>query len=364
MKYVDEYRQPHLVQKLSEAIHATTTRPWTIMEVCGGQTHSILKFGLHDLLPEKIRLIHGPGCPVCVTPIQIIDHAIHIAFQSNTIVCTFGDMLRVPGTHTTLLTIKAKGADVRSIYSPLEAVTIAEANPQKSVVLFAIGFETTAPANAMALIRAKKLGIKNFFLLASHVLVPPALTFLLQSPQNEIQGFLAAGHVCAITGYHQYHAIADTFHTPIVITGFEPIDILQGVYACIQQLEKNGSSVENQYQRCVEESGNRPAQEIVREVFTIVDREWRGIGIIPSSGLALREEHAEYDATRRFPLNQPPSNNDNGCISGLVLQGVKKPSACPFFATQCTPESPFGAPMVSPEGSCSAYYQYSMRSNA
>ncbi|MCX6989692.1 MAG: hydrogenase formation protein HypD [Chlamydiae bacterium] len=359
MKYVDEYRQPHLVRNLSEALHKITTKPWTIMEVCGGQTHSIMKYGLHELLPKKIRLIHGPGCPVCVTPIHLIDHALHIAAEPNTILCSFGDMLRVPGTHTDLLTMKARGSDVRIIHSPLETVKIAEKNPNKQVVLFAVGFETTAPANAMAVYQAKQLGLKNFSLLASHVLVPPALQFILQSPGNEVQGFLAAGHVCTITGYSQYHALASNYQTPIVVTGFEPVDILQGLYLCVQQLENNEYCVMNQYARSVKEPGNVHTQNILQIVFKTVDRQWRGIGVIASSGLGLQDEYAGYDAATRFPIEKPLLFIDNGCISGLVLQGKKKPGECPLFGKQCTPENPLGAPMVSTEGACSAYYQYS-----
>lgn len=359
MKYVDEYRQPHLVRNLSEALHKITTRPWTIMEVCGGQTHSIVKYGLHDLLPEKIRLIHGPGCPVCVTPIHLIDHALHIATQPHAILCSFGDMMRVPGSRTDLLTMKAKGCDVRIVHSPLEAVKIAEKNPNKQVTFFAVGFETTAPANAMAVYLAKQLGLHNFFLLASHVLVPPALQFILQSPGNEVQGFLAAGHVCTVTGYREYHALASHYQTPMVITGFEPVDILQGLYLCVQQLEKNECHVINQYQRSVREDGNLHSQNIIDIVFKTVDRQWRGIDVIPSSGLGLRDEYAHYDASLKFPLEESRSYKDNGCISGLVLQGKKRPCECPLFGKQCSPENPLGAPMVSTEGACSAYYQYS-----
>lgn len=357
MKYVDEFRQPHLVQKLSEDLHKITTKRWTIMEVCGGQTHSIVKFGLLDLLPKTIRLVHGPGCPVCVTPISLIDHALHIAAKPNTILCSFGDMLRVPGSRTDLLTRKAKGADIRIVHSPLEAVTIAEKNPTCQIVFFAVGFETTAPANAMAVYRAKYLELKNFSLLASHVLVPPALKFLMQSPDNEVQGFLAAGHVCTITGYREYHALARDFRTPIVITGFEPVDILQGLYLCVLQLEKNEFHVINQYKRSVQEQGNQHAQSILNQVFKVVDREWRGIGPISSSGLGLQDAYAGYDAAIRYPLEEPLSFKDNGCISGLVLQGKKRPHECPLFGKQCTPETPLGAPMVSTEGACSAYFQ-------
>lgn len=359
MKYVDEYRQSPLVRKWADALHAITTRPWSIMEVCGGQTHSIVKFGLHGLLPEKIRLIHGPGCPVCVTPIEIIDHALHIAARPDIIFCSFGDMLRVPGTHTDLLTMKAKGADVRIVHSPLDAVKLAEENAKKQVVFFAVGFETTAPANAMAAYRAKQRGLNNFSLLVSHVLVPPALEFLLQSADNEVQGFLAAGHVCTVTGYSQYHRLVNEYRVPIVVTGFEPLDILQGLYFCVRQLEEGESAVINQYQRCVQEGGNVPAQEILDKVFKVVDRQWRGIGEITSSGLGLQEEYADYDAALRFPLLSPSVIKDNGCISGLILLGKKKPCECPLFGKKCTPEKPLGAPMVSNEGACAAYYHYS-----
>ena len=334
-------------------------QPWTIMEVCGGQTHAIVKFGLQALLPSKIRLIHGPGCPVCVTPIESIDHALHIAAQPGTIFCSFGDMLRVPGTHSDLLMLKAKGADVRIVHSPLEAVKIAEENGTKEVVFFAVGFETTAPANAMAAYRAKQLGLKNFSLLVSHVLVPPALQFLMQSPGNEVQGFLAAGHVCTVAGYHQYHRLAHDYQVPIVITGFEPLDILQGLYFCVEQLEKGESRVINQYQRCVREQGNLPAQHILNCVFKVVDRQWRGIGTIDSSGFALQDDYRAYDAAVKFPFAFPAGSKDNGCISGLVLQGKKKPCECPLFGKQCTPERPLGAPMVSNEGACAAYFNYS-----
>lgn len=359
MKYVDEYRQSALVKSWAEALHAITTRPWTIMEVCGGQTHAIVKFGLQALLPEKIRLIHGPGCPVCVTPIEMVDHALHIASLPNTLLCSFGDMLRVPGTHTDLLTLKAKGADIRIVHSPLDALKIAEDNPHKDVVFFAVGFETTAPPNAMAAHQAKKRGLKNFSLLTSHVLVPPALEFLLQAQDNEVQGFLAAGHVCTVTGYRQYHHLSHAHRVPIVVTGFEPLDILQGLYFCVDMLEKGKPAVVNQYQRCVVEQGNMSAQAILEDVFEVVERPWRGIGVIPSSGLGLQSRYADFDAARRYPMATPMPARDNGCLSGLILQGKKKPCECPLFGNTCTPETPFGAPMVSNEGACAAYYHYS-----
>lgn len=361
MKYVEEYRQPHLVRKLSQALHSITKNSWTIMEVCGGQTHSIVKFGLQDLLPPQIRLIHGPGCPVCVTPTHLIDHALYISSKPHTIVCSYGDMLRVPGSYTDLLTMKAKGSDIRVLTSPLEAIEIAQKNPHKQIVLFGVGFETTAPANAMAVYRASQLGLSNFFLLASHVLVPPAIEFLLQSPGNAVQGFLAAGHVCTVTGYNHYHALANRYQTPIVVTGFEPVDILQGLYLCIQQLENQEYRVVNQYPRSVQEYGNLHAQKILDTVFQTIDQKWRGIGLIPSSGLGLRDAYARYDASIHFPMKTSYVDQENGCISGLILQGKKRPCECPLFGKLCTPESPLGAPMVSTEGACSAYYQYSKR---
>lgn len=357
MKYVDEYRQSPLVRKWAAAIAEITTKPWTIMEVCGGQTHSIVKFGLHNLLPEKIRLIHGPGCPVCVTPMGIIDHALHIAKEPGVIFCSFGDMLRVPGTAGDLLTLKAKGADVRIVHSPLDAIKVAEENKNREVVFFAVGFETTAPPNGMAARRARQLDLKNFSLLVSHVLVPPALTFLLESQENEVQGFLAAGHVCTITGCGEYYPIVQKYRVPIVITGFEPLDILQGLYFCVEQLEKGERFVKNQYTRCVREEGNPHARQLLNEVFEVVDREWRGIGCIPLSGFSLQKGYAAFDAALKFPFSPAPVK-ENGCISGLILQGRKKPCECPLFGKECTPESPFGAPMVSNEGACSAYYHH------
>ncbi len=362
MKYVDEFRQHHLVKKWSEALHSVTTQSWTIMEVCGGQTHTIAKYGLHAFLPAKIRLIHGPGCPVCVTPISLVDQAIQMAMQPHVIFCSFGDMMRVPGSHSNLLTAKAKGADVRIVLSPLDALKLAEENKNKQVVFFAVGFETTAPANAMCAYLAKKRGVSNFSLLVSHVLVPPALHFLLESPGNEVQGFLAAGHVCAITGYSHYHALAKRYLVPMAITGFEPLDILQGLYLCIQLLENKQCKVVNQYHRCVQENGNVAAMRIVNEVFKIVDRHWRGMGLIPSSGFGLQDAYADYDAALKFPLSAPSTLKENGCISGLVLQGKKRPCDCPLFGKSCTPENPLGAPMVSNEGACSAYYQYFLNS--
>ena len=328
------------------------------MEICGGQTHSIVKFGVDELLPNEITLIHGPGCPVCVTPIELIDQAIAIASLPDVIFCSFGDMLRVPGSYADLLTVKAKGGDIRIVYSPLDAINIAQANPTKQIVFFAVGFETTAPATAMLVYQADQQGIQNISLLVSHVLVPPAMAAILSSPQNQVQGFLAAGHVCTVMGYSEYEAIAQTYHVPIVVTGFEPVDILQGVYLCIKQLEQGQVQVENQYARSVRPSGNEVAQKLMRDVFEIVPRQWRGIGEIPYSGLGLQDAYADFDALKRFNLSTDTATEATECISGLILQGVKKPHECSAFGTRCTPEHPLGAPMVSSEGACAAYYRY------
>lgn len=358
MKYIDEFRQPHLVQKLVDSIHQITTKPWTIMEVCGGQTHAIVKFGLQELLPKQIRLIHGPGCPVCVTPIHFIDHAIFIAAQPNTILCSYGDMLRVPGSFTDLLTMKAKGSDIRMIHSPSDVLRIAQDYPEKQVIFFAVGFETTAPANAMAIYHAQSHRIHNLSMLSAHVLVLPAMELLMKSPDHVIQGFLAAGHVCTVSGYQQYHILSERYRIPVVVTGFEPLDILQGIYLCIEQLENEKCKVTNQYNRSVQERGNLFSLKMIEKVFQVVDREWRGIGKIPSSGLDLKKEFQMFDAALRFPMDRSLLDTENGCISGLILQGKKKPNDCSLFGNLCTPEKPFGAPMVSTEGACSAYYQY------
>jgi hydrogenase expression/formation protein HypD len=358
MKYVDEYRDAGAVKKLAEAIARITTREWTLMEVCGGQTHAIVRYGIRDLLPESIRLLHGPGCPVCVTPIEAIDRALEIAGREDTIFCSFGDMLRVPGTRGDLLSAKASGADVRVIYSPLDALVIARKNPDKKVVFFAIGFETTVPADAMAVYQARAQGIKNFFILASHVLVPPALETIMSSQQCRVNAFLAAGHVCAVTGYEMYDAIALRYRVPIVVTGFEPLDILQGIFMCVNQLESGRHEVENQYARVVSRQGNLAAQEMVNKVFGVVDQKWRGIGCISSSGLALREEYAALDAEKIFTFSAASSREPEQCIGGLILQGAMTPDQCPAFGTACTPEHPIGAPMVSSEGACAAYYKY------
>lgn len=358
MKYVDEYRDAKAAEFFRKSIHDIVTRTWTLMEVCGGQTHAIVKFGIDELLPDQVELVHGPGCPVCVTPLELIDKSIMIASGQNVIFCSFGDMLRVPGSNKDLFMVKANGGDVRIVYSPLDAVKIAQENPTKEVVFFAIGFETTAPANAMAVHQAKQLGLKNFSMLVSHVLVPPAIEAVLSSPNCRVQGFLAAGHVCAVVGYTEYFPLAEKYKVPIVVTGFEPLDILQGIYMAVRQLEEGRHEVENQYARAVRRDGNRPAQELVREVFRVVPRKWRGVGEIPQSGLGLTDEYREFDAETRFAVSGYTTEEPKECISGLVLQGIKKPNECPVFGTRCTPEHPFGATMVSSEGACAAYYRY------
>ncbi len=358
MKFIDEYRDAAAAKRLSRAIARITTKPHSLMEVCGGQTHSIVKFGIDELLPDAITLIHGPGCPVCVTPIELIDKAVDLAGRDGVIFCSFGDMLRVPGSSKSLLDVKSQGGDVRVVYAPVDAVRLAEKNPDKQVVFFAVGFETTAPANAMAAIYAKQRRVPNFSMLVSHVLVPPAMEAILSSPQNRVQGFLAAGHVCAVMGCDEYVPLAKAFRVPIVVTGFEPVDILQGVYACVKQLEEGRGEVENQYKRTVRNEGNRNAQELIRRVFTVVPRQWRGIGNIPRSGLGLTADYQEFDAERRFESVCGSIDEPAECISGLILQGVKKPNECSAFGTRCTPESPLGAPMVSSEGACAAYYRY------
>ncbi|HSK29148.1 MAG TPA: hydrogenase formation protein HypD, partial [Candidatus Limnocylindria bacterium] len=331
MKYIDEYRDGASARRYAELIARAITRPWTIMEVCGGQTHAIVRFGLDQLLPGELTLVHGPGCPVCVTPLELIDKAVEIASLPGVIFCSFGDMLRVPGSRRDLLAVKANGGDVRVVYSPLDAVTLARQNPEKQLVFFAVGFETTAPANAMAVHRARAEGIENFTVLVSHVLVPPAMEALLAAPANQVQGFLAAGHVCTIMGYREYEPSAAKYHVPIVVTGFEPLDILQGIHMCLRQLERREAKVENQYARSVRREGNKPAQELIREVFTIVPRKWRGIGEIPLSGLGLTEPYRNFDAEERFGVVEKNIEEPSVCISGLVLQGRKRPADCPAF---------------------------------
>lgn len=358
MKYIDEYRDAQAARRYAQAIANITTRPWTLMEVCGGQTHAIVKFGVDDLLPAEISLLHGPGCPVCVTPVELIDKAVEIASHPGVIFTSFGDMLRVPGTKGDLLSTKAAGGDVRMVYSPLDALRLATENPDKQVVFFAVGFETTAPANAMAVYQAAQQGIQNFSILVSHVLVPPAIEAILSAPDNRVNGFLAAGHVCTVVGYTEYEPLAKKYNIPFVVTGFEPLDLLQGIYMCVKQLEEGRTEVENQYARAVRREGNIPAQELVASVFTVVPRKWRGIGEIPQSGLGLREPYRSYDAELRFGLADYSVEEDTNCISGLVLRGVVKPHECPAFGTLCTPEHPLGATMVSSEGACAAYYRY------
>jgi hydrogenase expression/formation protein HypD len=361
MKYIDEYRNAESARRLAAAIAETARRPWSIMEICGGQTHSILRFALDEMLPPTITLIHGPGCPVCVTPIEIIDRAIAVASRPEVTFCSFGDMLRVPGSAKDLFTVKSEGGDVRIVYSPMDAVALAQKLPERQVVFFAVGFETTAPANAMAVAQAAKLGLKNFSALVSHVLVPPAVQAVLQSPSNRVQGLLAAGHVCTVMGIDEYRPIAAKYRVPIVVTGFEPLDILQGVLMCVRQLEEGRFEVENQYARSVRPEGNRPAIRQIEEVFQVVPRKWRGIGEIPASGLGLREKYAAWDAERRFDVAAITAEEPAECIAGEVLQGHKKPHECPVFALRCTPDRPLGAPMVSAEGACAAYYRYRRR---
>jgi len=358
MKYLDEYRNEELAQKVVGEIRRIVTKPWVLMEVCGGQTHTIVKYGIDHMIPPEVELVHGPGCPVCVTSLEMIDKAHAIARRPDVVFTSFGDMLRVPGSDGDLLVLKSRGADIRVVYSPIDALKIARANPDKKVVFFAIGFETTAPGNAMAVFQARKQGIKNFSVLVSHVLVPPAIASILQSPFNRVQGFLGPGHVCTVMGYREYEPIAERFHVPIVITGFEPLDILQGVLMTIQQLEQGKWDVENQYPRVVKREGNLMAQDLVDQVFEIGDRKWRGVGSIPKSGYKLRYEFRDHDAERIFEVEEIDTKEPEICISGLVLRGVKKPHDCPAFGTLCNPEHPLGATMVSAEGACAAYYAY------
>lgn len=358
MKFLDEYRDAGLARKIAGEIHRITTMPWAIMEVCGGQTHAIVKFGIDELLPRQITLIHGPGCPVCVTPLEIIDKALEIASLPNVIFTSFGDMLRVPGSAADLLSIKARGHDVRIVYSPLDAVRIAVQNPGKEIVFFGVGFETTAPATALAVFRAAQLGLTNFSMLISHVLVPPAIEALMSSPNCRVQAFLAAGHVCTVMGFEEYFPLARKYHVPIVVTGFEPLDILQGILMTVTQLESGRAEVENQYTRAVRRDGNQHARDLIGKIFRIVPRRWRGMGEIPRSGLGLSDAYAAFDAEKKFDLAERPVEEPKECIAGTILQGLKKPCDCPAFGTLCTPEHPLGATMVSSEGACAAYYRY------
>lgn len=358
MKYLDEFRNPDAAKRLLDDIRSRTTRRWSLMEVCGGQTHSIIRNGIDQLLPDEIELIHGPGCPVCVTPLDVIDKALAIAARPDVIFCSFGDMLRVPGSHGDLFRVKSEGGDVRVVYSPLDALKIARDNPGKEVVFFAIGFETTAPANAMAVAQAKARGLDNFSMLVSHVLVPPALEAIMQAPSNGVRGFLSAGHVCSVMGWWQYPAIARQYGVPIVVTGFEPLDVLEGIRRAIIQLEAGRAEVENAYERAVSFEGNVPAQKLLGEVFEICDRNWRGIGTIPQSGWRLNAEYRRFDAAEKFDVTGIQTEESALCHSGDVLTGRIKPHQCPAFGTICTPRNPLGATMVSSEGACAAYYQY------
>ena len=358
MKFVTEYRDAELVLKTTQEIHRVITRPWVIMEICGGQTHAIVRHGIDQLLPDEIELVHGPGCPVCVTPLELIDKALAIASQPNVIFTSFGDMIRVPGSNRDLFTIRAVGGDIRVVYSPLDAIQIAQENPNKEVVFFAIGFETTAPANAMSVLQAQKLGLNNFSVLVSHVRVPPAMHVILGSPYNRVQGFLAAGHVCAVMGYWEYLSIAEKYQTPIVVTGFEPLDIAQGILETVKLLEAGKVEVGNAYTRAVRLEGNQPAQRVIEQVFCECDRKWRGIGTIPMSGWCLRPELEVFNAEYKFNVEAIQPDESPLCIAGEILQGLKKPNDCSAFSQLCKPEHPLGATMVSAEGACAAYYKY------
>jgi hydrogenase expression/formation protein HypD len=358
MKYLDEYRDTEAAARLAKAIARTVKHPWTIMEVCGGQTHTIVKYGIDEIIPHEIELVHGPGCPVCVTALEMIDRAHAIATRPEVIFCSFGDMLRVPGSRGDLLALKSRGSDVRIVYSPLDAVNVAAANPNKKVVFFAIGFETTVPPNAMAVWVAKKRKLTNFSVLVSHVLVPPAMTAILESPGNRVQGFLGPGHVCTVMGFEEYEPLAERHKVPIVITGFEPVDMLEGVLMTVRQLEAGEHKVENQYARTVKREGNLQSKKLIAEVFEVCDRKWRGVGSIPMSGYRLTEAYRDFDAERIFQVEGIETQESTVCISGDILRGLKKPHDCPAFGKQCTPQSPLGATMVSAEGACAAYYAY------
>jgi hydrogenase expression/formation protein HypD len=358
VKYLDEYRNSDIAAGLTARIGEVVTKPWVLMEVCGGQTHSIVRYGIDRMMPSAIELVHGPGCPVCVTSLEMIDRAHAIASRPEVIFTSFGDMLRVPGSHGDLLTLKSNGADVRVVYSPLDAIKIARENPDRKVVFFGIGFETTAPANAMAIHQARRLGVKNFSMLVSHVLVPPAMASILQAPGNRVQAFLGPGHVCAVMGWREYESLCERYRVPIVITGFEPLDILEGILMAVRQLEEGRAEIENQYVRAVSRDGNRPARDLIFEVFEVGDRKWRGVGSIPKSGYKISYEYRDHDAEKIFEVGQIDTRESPECISGLILRGLKKPCDCPAFGRQCTPQSPLGATMVSAEGACAAYYQY------
>ncbi|RKX26330.1 MAG: hydrogenase formation protein HypD [Candidatus Zixiibacteriota bacterium] len=358
MKYVDDFRNPATATEYVRAITSLSTKRWTIMEVCGGQTHAIVRNGIDRQLTDTVILLHGPGCPVCVTPTDLIDKAIELASRENVIFCSFGDMLRVPGHEQDLLSVKAKGAEIRTLYSPLDCLEIAQHNPDKQVVFFAIGFETTAPVNASVVYQAHQKGLHNFSILCAQVLIPPAIAAILESPECRVQALLAPGHVCSVTGCGEYEQLATRYRLPIIITGFEPVDILQGIYMAVAQLEHEQARLENQYTRAVRSEGNKEARYLMSRVFHVVDRTWRGLGVIPSSGLALRDEFTEFDAEKRFELTSRQVEDNSQCISGLILQGIKKPCDCPAFGGDCTPERPLGATMVSSEGACAAYFRY------
>jgi hydrogenase expression/formation protein HypD len=362
MKYLSEYRDARTVRELLSWISKTVTRPWTIMEICGGQTHSLVKNGILDLLPKEVTMVHGPGCPVCVTPIDMIDKAVELSLKEGVVLCSFGDMMRVPGSSKNLLQAKAEGADIRMVYSPLEAVSIARENPDREVVFFAVGFETTAPPNALSVILAEKEGIFNYSMLVSHVLIPPAMEAILSDPENRIEAFLAAGHVCTVMGYKEYYPIADKFQIPIIVTGFEPVDLLQGILMAVRQLEEGRFELENQYSRVVSEKGNPHAIEAIGKVFKVSDRDWRGIGTIPMSGYEIRRAYRHFDASVKFDVDPTKTEEPEDCMAGMVLKGIMKPHECPQFGKGCTPLHPMGAPMVSSEGACAAYYQYSRQS--
>lgn len=359
MKFLDEYRDVDLAKKFLKELDSIVTKPWSIMEICGGQTHSLVKNGILEVLPKEITMIHGPGCPVCVTPVHLIDKAIFLAKQPNIILCSYGDMVRVPGSVNSLLKAKSEGADVRIVYTPLDAVKLAQKHPEKEIVFFAVGFETTAPTNALSVIQAKALGLTNYSILTSHVLVPPAIEALLGSKDNKIQGVLAAGHVCAIMGYKDYHPIAKKYKTPIVVTGFEPVDLIHGILMTVKQLEEGRYEVENQYSRIVIEEGNKQAMNLIFEVFEIHKRDWRGIGNIDESGYELKKEYEAFDADKKFKVQIEKVEENAECISGEIMKGNKKPYECLHFGKKCNPENPLGAPMVSSEGACAAYYNFS-----
>ena len=359
MKYLNEYRNLEATKKILDEIHKIATKEWHIMEICGGQTHSLVKNGILELLPEKVQMIHGPGCPVCVTPLNLIDKAIEL-LEKGVIVCSFGDMIRVPGSKKSLLEAKATGGDLRILYSPLEAVSIAKENPDKEVVFFAVGFETTAPANALSVLHAEKEGLNNYAILASHVLVPPAMEAILDDDLCNIDAFLGAGHVCAIMGIQQYYPLAKKYKPPIVITGFEPLDLVQGIFMAVKQLEEGRFEVENQYARIVKEKGNLAAINVINKVFEIGTREWRGIGEIPNSGYVIKEAFRKYDAESKFNISHIKVPENSKCIAGEILRGIKKPHQCPEFGKTCKPSNPLGAPMVSSEGACAAYYHFTL----